>query len=233
MLATAAPSNPPPPTNPHRQRTAQPMLHPIFQISRRNRRRAMELIRRRRSIVVRRIADISALGRYEERERGRSRDVGAVNVGAGNVPSGASPKILPHARTHDERGELCGLFDGNIRYGAADPTAARQDAAVHVGNELNPAGHDDSGVTKYRGAIGNEAGAPRDRGIDESSYPQPNRLEGTCCFSTCLDNGESLVRDCGHNPQQCHTGAGRDLNFWIGPWHQRRRERIPTAPRGS
>ncbi|ESS55238.1 hypothetical protein TCDM_13306 [Trypanosoma cruzi Dm28c] len=38
MLATAAPSNPPPPTNPHRQRAAPPMLHPIFQIARRNRR---------------------------------------------------------------------------------------------------------------------------------------------------------------------------------------------------
>ncbi|EKG00671.1 hypothetical protein TCSYLVIO_008371 [Trypanosoma cruzi] len=33
-----APSIPPPPTNPHRQRTAPPMLHPIFQIARRNRR---------------------------------------------------------------------------------------------------------------------------------------------------------------------------------------------------
>ncbi|RNC54695.1 hypothetical protein TcCL_ESM07874 [Trypanosoma cruzi] len=38
MLATGAPSNPPPPTNPHRQRTAPPMFHPIFQIARRNRR---------------------------------------------------------------------------------------------------------------------------------------------------------------------------------------------------
>ncbi|KAF8294934.1 hypothetical protein TcYC6_0095630 [Trypanosoma cruzi] len=36
--AKAAPSNPPPPTNPHRQRTAPPTLHPIFQIARRNRR---------------------------------------------------------------------------------------------------------------------------------------------------------------------------------------------------
>ncbi|RNC36109.1 hypothetical protein TcCL_Unassigned00955, partial [Trypanosoma cruzi] len=35
MLATAAP---PPPTNPHRQRTAPPKLHPMFQIARRNRR---------------------------------------------------------------------------------------------------------------------------------------------------------------------------------------------------
>ncbi|ESS55303.1 hypothetical protein TCDM_13233 [Trypanosoma cruzi Dm28c] len=111
--------------------------------------RAMELIRKRRSTVVRRITDISALGQlYEESERGRSRDVGAVNVGAENVPSGAIHKLLPHARTADERGELCGLFDGN-RCGAIDPTAVRQDAAVYVGNELNPAGHDDSGVKKF------------------------------------------------------------------------------------
>ncbi|RNC50011.1 hypothetical protein TcCL_NonESM00338 [Trypanosoma cruzi] len=51
-------------------------------------------------------------------------------------------------RTHDERGELRSLFGGNIRCGAIDPTAVRQDAAVHVGNESNPAGHGDSGVTK-------------------------------------------------------------------------------------
>ncbi|RNE98109.1 hypothetical protein TcG_12361 [Trypanosoma cruzi] len=38
MLKTGTPSIPPPPTNPHRQRTAPPMLHPIFQITRRNRR---------------------------------------------------------------------------------------------------------------------------------------------------------------------------------------------------
>ncbi|RNC34974.1 putative trans-sialidase [Trypanosoma cruzi] len=38
MLATAAPSNPPPPTNPHRQRTAPSMLHPMLQVARRNRR---------------------------------------------------------------------------------------------------------------------------------------------------------------------------------------------------
>ncbi|ESS55566.1 hypothetical protein TCDM_12953 [Trypanosoma cruzi Dm28c] len=38
MLTTAAPSIPPPPTNPHRRRTAPPTLHPIFQIARRNHR---------------------------------------------------------------------------------------------------------------------------------------------------------------------------------------------------
>ncbi|RNC60628.1 hypothetical protein TcCL_ESM01617, partial [Trypanosoma cruzi] len=66
------------------------------------------------------------------------------------APSGLISTLffLPHARTHDERGELRGLFDGNIGCGATDPTAVRRDAAVHVGNESNPAGHGDSGVTK-------------------------------------------------------------------------------------
>ncbi|ESS58982.1 hypothetical protein TCDM_12321 [Trypanosoma cruzi Dm28c] len=155
--------------------------------------RAMELIRQRRSTVVRRNNDISALGQlYEESERGRSRDVGAVNVGAENVPSGVIFNFLPHARTDDERGELCGLFDGN-RCGAIDPTAAHQDAAVRVGNGSNPAGHDDSGVIKSCGAIGEETGAPLDRGRDGSSNPQPDRLEGTFCLTTCVDNGESFV----------------------------------------
>ncbi|RNE95464.1 hypothetical protein TcG_13388 [Trypanosoma cruzi] len=68
-------------------------------------------------------------------------------MGAGNVPSGAIHNLLPHARTADERGELCGLFNGN-RSGAIDPTAVRQDAAVYVGNESNPAGCSGFGVTK-------------------------------------------------------------------------------------
>ncbi|KAF8293666.1 hypothetical protein TcBrA4_0072710 [Trypanosoma cruzi] len=148
--------------------------------------RAMELIRKRRSTVVRRNTEIPALGQlYEESERGRSRDVGAVNVGAWNVPGGATHDFLPHARTTDERGELRGLFDGN-RSGAIDPTAAHQDAAVHVGNEWNPAGYGGFGVTKSCGAIGDE-------GRDESSNPQPDRLEGTCCLTTRVDNGESFV----------------------------------------
>ncbi|ESS55384.1 hypothetical protein TcG_07659 [Trypanosoma cruzi] len=61
--------------------------------------------------------------------------------------AGQFTTFLPHARTADEREELCGLFDG-YRCGTTDPTAARQDAAAHVGNESNPAGNDDSGVTK-------------------------------------------------------------------------------------
>ncbi|RNC32318.1 hypothetical protein TcCL_Unassigned05081 [Trypanosoma cruzi] len=114
--------------------------------------RAMGLIRQRRSTAARRSTGSSALGQlYEESERSRPRDVGAVNVGAENVPSGAIRNLLPHARTDDERGELCGLFDGN-RSRAIDPTAVRQDAAVHVGNGSNPAGHGDSGVTKNCGA---------------------------------------------------------------------------------
>ncbi|ESS62722.1 hypothetical protein TCDM_09594 [Trypanosoma cruzi Dm28c] len=155
--------------------------------------RAMELIRQRRSTVVRRNTGSSALGQlYEESKRGRSRDVGAVNVGAWNVPSGAIQNLMLHARTADERGELCGLFGGN-RSGATDPTAVRQDAAVYVGNESNPAGYGGFGVAKNCGAIGDEASAPLDRGRDESSNSQPDRLEGTFCFSTCVDNGESFV----------------------------------------
>ncbi|RNC40410.1 hypothetical protein TcCL_NonESM10117, partial [Trypanosoma cruzi] len=112
-------------------------------------RRAMELICQRRSTVVRRITDIPALGQlHEESKRGRSRDVCAVNVEAENVPSGAIQNLMPHARTADERGELCGFFDGNIRCGAIDPTAVRQDAAVYVGNESDLAGHGNSVVKK-------------------------------------------------------------------------------------
>ncbi|PWV07071.1 putative target of rapamycin (TOR) kinase 1 [Trypanosoma cruzi] len=178
-------------------------------------RRAMELICQRRPTVVRRITDIPALGKlYEESERGRSREVRAVNVGAENFPSGAILDFLPHARTADERRELCGLFDVN-RSGAVDPTAVRQDAAVHFANGSNPAGYGGIEVTKDCGAIRDEAGAPRDRGRDESSYPQPDRLEGTCCLTTCVDNGESLVRNCGLDSQKFHTEAGRSLNFGL------------------
>ncbi|RNC52964.1 putative trans-sialidase [Trypanosoma cruzi] len=52
-----------------------------------------------------------------------------------------------------------------------------------------------------------------DKGRDGSIYPQQDQLEGTCCLTTCVDNGESLVRDCGLHSQQFHNGAGRDLNF--------------------
>ncbi|KAF8307980.1 hypothetical protein TcBrA4_0002610 [Trypanosoma cruzi] len=181
----------------------------------------MELIRQRRSTVVRRNTGGSALGQlYEESERGRSRDVGAVNVGAENVPSGAIHDLLPHAQTADERGELCGLFDGN-RCGAIDPTAVRQDAGVYGGNESNPAGHDDYGAAKTCGAIRGEAGAPLDKGRDGSSNPQPDRLEGTCCRTTCVDNGESLVRDCGLDSQKNFTlePNGTLILYW------------PVAPR--
>ncbi|RNC40659.1 hypothetical protein TcCL_NonESM09839 [Trypanosoma cruzi] len=136
-------------------------------------RRTMELIRKRRSTVLR-ATDVPALGRLrEESERGGPRDVDAVNVGAENVPSRAIQNLMPHARTADKRGELCGLFDVN-RSRAIDPTAVRQDAAVHFGNGSNPAGHGDSGVIKNCGAIGDEANAPLDNGRDESSNPQPD-----------------------------------------------------------
>ncbi|EKG00988.1 hypothetical protein TCSYLVIO_008041 [Trypanosoma cruzi] len=108
----------------------------------------MELICKRRSTVVRRSTDTPALGQlYEESKRGGSRDLCPPTWERGMSLAGQFTTFLPHARTADERGELCGLFDGN-RSGAIDPTAVRQDAAVYVGNGLNPAGHGDSGVTK-------------------------------------------------------------------------------------
>ncbi|RNC41445.1 hypothetical protein TcCL_NonESM09005 [Trypanosoma cruzi] len=124
---------------------------------------------------------------------------------------------MPHARTADERGELCGLFDGNIRCGAIDQTAVSQDAAVHVGNESNPAGHGDSGATKNCGTIRDEASAALNKGRDESSNPQSDRLEGTCCFSTCVGNGESLVRDCGLNPNSNSTMEPDGSITWDWP----------------
>ncbi|RNC57814.1 phosphatidylinositol 3-related kinase [Trypanosoma cruzi] len=89
--------------------------------------RAMELIRKRCSTVVRRITDISALGQYEERERGGSRDVGAVKVGAENVTSGAIHNLLLHARTADERGELRGLLMSTLDVA---PSTRRQHARM-------------------------------------------------------------------------------------------------------
>ncbi|EKF30256.1 hypothetical protein MOQ_005937 [Trypanosoma cruzi marinkellei] len=69
------------------------------------------------------------------------------------------------------------------------------------------------GLQKNSGAIGDEAGAPLEKGNDGPICPQSDRFEGTCCFLTCVDNGDSLVRDCGLNPQQFHTGTGRNHNF--------------------
>ncbi|RNC38299.1 hypothetical protein TcCL_NonESM12462, partial [Trypanosoma cruzi] len=62
--------------------------------------RAVELIRQRRSTVVRRITDVFALGRLrEEGERGGPRNVDAVNVGAENVSSRANYDLFA-ARTN-------------------------------------------------------------------------------------------------------------------------------------
>ncbi|RNC59785.1 SH3 domain protein [Trypanosoma cruzi] len=70
-------------------------------------RREMELIRQRRSTVVRRSTDIPALGQpHEERERGGSRNVGAANVVAENVPGRAIHNLLLLARTDNQREEL-------------------------------------------------------------------------------------------------------------------------------
>ncbi|RNC54061.1 hypothetical protein TcCL_ESM08571, partial [Trypanosoma cruzi] len=127
-------------------------------------RMATELIRQRRSTVVQRITDIPALGQlYEESKQGGSRNVCAAKVGAENV---TSTQFTTLCRTHEQpmNKESCAAFFGGNRSGATDPTSVRQGAAVYVGNESDPAGNGDSGVTKNCGAIGDEAGAPLDKG---------------------------------------------------------------------
>ncbi|RNC57433.1 SH3 domain protein [Trypanosoma cruzi] len=70
--------------------------------------RAKELIRKRRSTVLRRNTDIPALGQYEERERGGSINVCAAKVGAENVPSGAICNPSPRERPTSEKS--CAAF---------------------------------------------------------------------------------------------------------------------------
>ncbi|RNE96845.1 putative trans-sialidase [Trypanosoma cruzi] len=54
---------------------------------------------------------------------------------------------------------------------------------------------------------------------DGSINPQPDRLEGTCCLTTCVDNGESLVRDCGLNPNNSALEADGALilDWFVAP----------------
>ncbi|ESS55298.1 hypothetical protein TCDM_13240 [Trypanosoma cruzi Dm28c] len=185
---------PPPPTNPHRQRTAPPMLHPIFKIARHNRREGQRSLSANDARLWHDESPAVPLwASYMRRANEVAREMCAPSKWErGMSLAWQFTTFLPHARTADERGELCGLFDGN-RCGAIDPTAVRQDAAVYVGNGSNSAGHGDSGATKNCGAIGDEAGAPPDEGRDGSIYPQPDRLEGTCCLTTRVDSGESFV----------------------------------------
>ncbi|RNC35847.1 hypothetical protein TcCL_Unassigned01245 [Trypanosoma cruzi] len=126
-------------------------------------RRAMELIRQRRSTVVRRNTDISALSRPHKEGERCGLKMWAPSTWKQRMPLAGNFQrffFLPQARTADEQGELCGLVDGNIRCSAIDPTAAHQDAAVHAGNESNPAGNGDYGVTKNSVAIGTKQARP-------------------------------------------------------------------------
>ncbi|KAF8304392.1 hypothetical protein TcBrA4_0046040 [Trypanosoma cruzi] len=73
----------------------------------------------------------------------------------------------------------------------------------------------DSGVAKDCGAIGEEAGAPLDKGMGGWIPHSRADWKATCCFLNCVDNGELSFRDCGLNPQQFHAGAGREHNFGL------------------
>ncbi|KAF8301574.1 hypothetical protein TcYC6_0050460 [Trypanosoma cruzi] len=194
------------------------MLHPIFQIARRNRREEQWSLSANDARLWCDETPTPPLWPATRRERTRRIDkCGRRQRGSGErLWRGDSQHFAGRTNGRSTR-RAARPFGGN-RSGAIGLTAVRQGAAVHVRNESNPAGHNDSGVTKDCGALGDEAdeaGTPPDKGRDESSYPQPNRLERACCLTTCVDNGESLVRDCSLNPQQCHNGAGRDPNFGL------------------
>ncbi|ESS55511.1 hypothetical protein TCDM_13013 [Trypanosoma cruzi Dm28c] len=196
-------------------------------------RRAMELICQRRSTVVRRSTDILALGQlYEESKRGRSRDVRAVKVGAWNVPSRAIHNLLPHARTADERGELCGLFDGKRRCDAIDPTAIRQDAAVYVGNESNPAGYDDSGVKKV--AVRSETKQARPLTKEEMNQVIRSRTDWKerVVLRLAWITASRLFEIAALTAKNFSLEADGTLilDWSVAPKTARR---IPTAPRGS
>ncbi|EKF33553.1 hypothetical protein MOQ_002579 [Trypanosoma cruzi marinkellei] len=92
-----------------------------------------------------------------------------------------------------------------------DPAAARQDAAVHVANESNPAGRGCFWGYKNCGAIGDEAGAPPNKRKGWINLSAAEPIGRNVLFLTCVDDGESLVRDCGLNPQQFHAGVGRTI----------------------
>ncbi|ESS55219.1 hypothetical protein TCDM_13323 [Trypanosoma cruzi Dm28c] len=228
-----APSIPPSPTYPHtRRRTVPPTLHPVFRIARINRREGQWSLSANKFTVARRTSDTHALDKlHEGSERGDSRDVCAVNVAAENVPSVAIYNLLLHARTADQLGEPCGLFGGNSLRGAIDPTAAHQDAAVHVADGLNPAGHGDSGATKTCGVIRGEAGAPLDRGrMDQyirsrSDWKQRVVFRLAWMTASCWSDIVALT------PNNFTLEADGSI-VWIGPWRRGRRGRIPTAPFG-
>ncbi|RNC45086.1 hypothetical protein TcCL_NonESM05211 [Trypanosoma cruzi] len=126
--------------------------------------------------------------------------------------AGQFTTFLPHARTHDERGELCGLFDGN-RSGAIDPTAVRQDAAVHVGNGSNPAGHGDSGATKIVARSETKQTSPvteeEMNQVIRSRTDWKERVVLRLAWITASRWSEIAVL----TPQQFHTEGGRGLNF--------------------
>ncbi|KAF8284330.1 hypothetical protein TcBrA4_0055420 [Trypanosoma cruzi] len=112
--------------------------------------------------------------RSTKRAEGAARETCAPPTREQRMPPAG--QFTAFRRTHEQpinEESRAALFYGNIRCGAADPTAARQDAAVHVANGSNPAGHDDYGATKTSGEIGEETGAPFDKGGGGSICPQP------------------------------------------------------------
>ncbi|ESS54876.1 hypothetical protein TCDM_13705 [Trypanosoma cruzi Dm28c] len=216
MLATAAPSNPPPPTNPHRRRTAPPMLHPIFQIARRNHREGRwSLSVNDARLWYDELPTSPLWASYMRKANEVSREMWAPSTWEQRMS--LAGQFTTFCRTHEQpmNEESCAAF--LMAIDVAPSTRLQYARMLGSMLEMNrtPLDMMIMGLQKNCGAIGDEAGAPLDKGRDESSNPQPDRLEGTCCLTTRVDNGESLVRDCGLDSQQFHTGAGRNFNFGL------------------
>ncbi|KAF8287165.1 putative phosphatidylinositol-4-phosphate 5-kinase-like [Trypanosoma cruzi] len=95
-------------------------------------RRAMELMRQRRSTVARRIADIPALGRlFEDSEQGGLRNVGAAQSGKQGPPLTRRFAMFFVSRTSGQRARRAARpFCGGIGCGAPPPTKEGADRYI-------------------------------------------------------------------------------------------------------
>ncbi|KAF8304489.1 hypothetical protein TcBrA4_0046130 [Trypanosoma cruzi] len=142
------------------------MLHPTSQIARRKRREGQWSLSANDARLWYDEAPTSPLwASYMRVAKEAAREMRAPSAWKQRRPlAGNSQPYAARTNSRSTR-RTARPFGGNTRCGAIVQSAARQDAAVRVANGSNPAGHGDSGVAKDCGAIGEEAGAPLDKGM--------------------------------------------------------------------
>ncbi|EKF37846.1 hypothetical protein MOQ_001954, partial [Trypanosoma cruzi marinkellei] len=142
---------------------------------------------------------------------GRARFASGGPAGQAGGGGGAGPGECGGFLLREFRTRLA-MSSRPVRGQREPPASGRQGAAVHVANGWGPRGTLLLGVRKIA-ARSETKQAPLDKGRGASIHPPPRRSEGTRCITNCVDDGGSLVRDCGLNPQQFHNGAVRGHNF--------------------